>query len=141
MQKSRKKVLVIEQNPSLSLVFESILHYSFDTFIVSNPFDAMDVLSENKIGCIILSVDKKNVQTHSLLQHLKSSKLLKKTPMVVLTDIEKRLFIRLYPKNGVTQIFKKPFNPLEVLETVNKICDSPDELTFSALEYSILNPN
>lgn len=141
MRASKKKILVIEQNPSLGFVFDTILQSSFNAFIVTNPFDAMDVLYENEINCIILSVEKRNTQTHSLLQHLGSSKLLKATPMVVLTDIRKDHFRRLYPQNKITIIFKKPFNPNEVLEAVNKICEETVASAGLAPRYCIMNLN
>lgn len=141
MRKSKKKILVIEQNPSLGFVFDTLLQNAFDAFIVTNPFDAMDVLSENEVNCIILSVEKRNTETHSLLLHLDSSKLLKTIPMVVLTDIRRESFRALYPRKKITKIFKKPFNPTEVLDAVHKICDNAEASSGLAHIYCIMNLN
>ncbi len=123
MERIKKKVLVIEQSPSLGLVIKTVLNESFLTKVVNNPFEAMDAMMENKISCIILGIDNKSGQAKVFLEHLKSSSLMKNIALIVLTDIKERDFKRMYGKNKVSRIFEKPFDPLKLLDTVIEVSE------------------
>lgn len=136
----KKKVLVIEQNHSLGFVIRTVLNESFLVEIVSNAFDAMELLSQKEIDCIILGIDKKNSQSHFFLQHLKSSSLLKDTPIVIITD-EELPFKDFWDKMGVSKVFKKPFDPLKLLAYVEAICEPIDTTQIIFRKRKILNLN
>lgn len=141
MKRNRKNVLVIEQSPSLGFVIKTVLNESFNTRVVSNPFDAMDVLSENEISCIILGIDDLNGQAQSFLEHLKSSSLLRSVPLVVLTDIEEETFRDMYGSTQIEKVFKKPFDPLKVLEKVVEVSESEERDDLLLRKRSLLSLN
>lgn len=137
----KKKVLVIEQNHSLGFVIKTVLNESFRTIVVSNPFDAMDMLSQHNIECIVLGIDKKNPDSHSFLQHLKSSSLLKNIPLVAITDMDEETFKDLYGENDVYHVFQKPFDPLKVREAVMSLCNPIDTTQVLFKRRRLLNLN
>lgn len=137
----KKKVLVIEQNHSLGFVVKTVLNEVFTTIVVSNPFDAMDVLSETEIACIVLGIDENDQQSHSMLQHLKSSSLLRNIPLVALTDMRKKDFLKIFGSGTVTAIFEKPFDPLKVRERVGELCKPVDTSQIIFRKRKTLNLN
>lgn len=141
MKRMKKKVLVIEQNHSLGFVLKTVLNESFDTLVVSNPFDAMDAISQHEIACIVLGIDKRNGESHSFLQHLKSSSLLKNIPLVALTDMDAKVFKEIYGENDPLCIFPKPFDPLKVKETVTGLASTVDTTQIIFRKRKILNLN
>lgn len=140
MKRMKKKVLVIEQNHSLGFVIRTVLNESFLVEIVSNAFDAMELLTQKEIDCIILGVEKEISQSQLFLQHLKSSSLLKDTPIVVITDQDVS-FIDFWEKMGVSKVFKKPFDPLKLLDYVQAICSPIDTTQIIFKKRKILNLN
>lgn len=140
LNRMKKKVLVIEQNHSLGFVIKTVLNEAFKTIVVSNPFDAMDVLSQHDISCVVLGIDKKNPDCHSFLQHLKSSSLLKNIPLVALTDMDESSFREMYAQAEVCGVFKKPFDPLRVRAVVEDLCH-PTETPVLFRRRRLLNLN
>lgn len=141
MKSSKKKVLIIEQNQSLGFVIKTVLDGSFQTITVTTPFDAMDILSENKIECIILGIDQNSNQSRYFLQHLKSSSLFRELPLIVLTDMEKSEFEGLLSNTGILKVFKKPFDPLKVLNAVTEMSESIRDAKIIFRRKSTLNLN
>lgn len=141
MKRKKKKVLVIEQSTSLGFVMKTVLNESFLTRVVSNPFDAMDVLAEDEISCIVLGIDDKNGQARSFLEHLKSSSLLRNVPLVVLTDIGEQNLREMYGDNRIEQVFKKPFDPLKVLDKVMEVSETTQSNDLLLRKRSLLSLN
>mgnify|MGYP001254016551 CR=1 FL=1 len=138
----KKKVLVIEQNHSIGFVIKTVLSEAFKAIVTTNPFDAMDVLSQNNdILCIVLGIDKRSSQSHSFLQHLKSSSLLKNIPLIALTDIDEDTFREMYGENEISGVFKKPFDPLKVKQSIENLCHPVDTTQIVFRKRGILNLN
>ncbi len=141
MKMMKKKVLCIEQNYSLGFVIKTVLSESFNVINVPNAFDAMNELSQEEIDCIILSVEQKNVQSLELLKHLHSSSLLKDIPVVVISDYEDEKLKSACIKHNVSETFKKPFDPLKLLESIRVLCSPVDTTQILFKKRKVLNLN
>lgn len=141
MKEMRKKVLCIEQNYSLGFVIKTVLSEYFSVTVVPNAFDAMDELTQDTFDCIILSEEQQNKQSSQLLQHLRSSSLLKNIPVVVISDYEDENLKRNCRLSNVAEIFKKPFDPLKLLDSIHGLCEPVDTTQIIFRKRKILNLN
>ncbi len=137
----KKKVLCIEQNHSLGFVIKTVLSESFLVKVVPNAFDAMDELIKEETDCIILALEKENVQSHSFLQHLRSSSLIKNMPTIVISDYEDNHLRNVCEQSNIAKMFKKPFDPLRLLDTVRNLCSTVDTSQVIFKKRKILNLN
>lgn len=122
MRGNKNTVLIIEQNESLGFVVKTVLNHSFQTFTVTTPFDAMDVLSEHDIDCIIIGIDKSSGSLKYFLQHLESSSLFRGVPLIAITDLDEQDFTDIAGNKDIIRVIKKPFDPLRVLEYADDLC-------------------
>ncbi|HRO73819.1 MAG TPA: response regulator [Saprospiraceae bacterium] len=137
----KKKVLCIEQNHSLGFVIKTVLSESFLVKVVPNAFDAMDELIKDDTNCIILAVEKENKQSLNFLQHLRSSSLLKNTPVVVISDYDDNFLREICQQSNISKIYRKPFDPLRLLDTVQSLCSTVDTSQVLFENRKILNLN
>lgn len=137
----RKKVLVIEQNFSLGFALKNILSDCFKVVVVPNAFDGMNELSQKRFECIILSVEHKTGRPNEFLCHLNSSSLLKNIPLIVICNCAYQEVKRNFEKDNVIEIFKKPFDPLRILNTVKGICNHVDTSQVLTKKNKLLNLN
>lgn len=122
----KKRVLCVEQNYSLGFVVKTVLSNSFDVVLVYNIFDAMEKLQQHEYNCILLAIEKNNPLPAALLQHLRSSSLYKNIPVVVLSDHESENLVAMCNDFEIADFFKKPYNPLHLLDAVKSICQPVD---------------
>ncbi len=141
MKVMKKKVLCIEQNHSLGFVIKTVLSESFLVKVVPNAFDAMDELIKDDTNCIILAVEKENKQSLNFLQHLRSSSLLKNTPVVVISDYDDNFLREICQQSNISKIYRKPFDPLRLLDTVQSLCSTVDTSQVLFENRKILNLN
>lgn len=141
MKMMKKKVLCIEQNHSLGFVIKTVLSESFLVKVVPNAFDAMDELIKDEMDCIILALEKENRQSLNFLQHLRSSSLLENIPAVVISDYEDQQLREICRLNNISKIYKKPFDPLRLLETVKNLCSTVDTSQVLFEKQKMLNLN
>ena len=141
MKIMKKKVLCIEQNHSLGFVIKTVLSESFFVKVVPNAFDAMDELIKEETNCIILALEKENKQSLNFLQHLRSSSLLKNIPAIVISDYEDNQLREICDLNNISKIYKKPFDPLRLLETVRSLCSTVDTSQVLFEKQKMLNLN
>lgn len=141
MKEMKKKVLCIEQNHSLGFVIRTVLSESFSVKVVPNAFDAMDELISEDTDCIILAIEKENIQSHNFLQHLRSSSLIKNIPAIVISDYENNQLRNMCEQSNIAKIFKKPFDPLRLLDTVRNLCNSVDTSQVIFKKRKLLNLN
>lgn len=141
MKMMKKKVLCIEQNHSLGFVIKTVLSESFLVKVVPNAFDAMDELIREETDCIILALEKENKHSLNFLRHLRTSSLLKNIPAIVISDYEDSHLKEICQQSDISKIYKKPFDPLRLLDTVRNLCSTVDTSHVLFEKGKILNLN
>lgn len=114
------KVLVLEDNKSLSSVMEKALTsegYKVDCFYDGD--DAADAI-ENGYACFILDINVPNLDGISILEYIRMNH--PETPVIIISanhDLEK---IEKSYSFGCDDYLKKPFYILELVQKVKKLC-------------------
>ncbi len=120
----KKKILLVDKNQAISFLIATLLEKNYETVQVTNSYYAMQELFSNKaFDLIIVSIVLDNADSYQLIQHIKSSNLLKDISVMVLAHSSVVNLEPDYKQLGVAEFIKKPFIPQILVQKT-------DELTF-----------
>src|SRR5829696_5873105 len=106
----KMKVLLVDQNKAISFLIETLLEKQYEVYPVQDSYFAISELASNKsFDLISLSIDSKHDENFQLLQHLKTSSLLRKIPVLVLASGSEATLETECEELGVGAYVEKPF--------------------------------
>ena len=118
----KRKVLLVDQNKAISFLIETLLEKQYEVCPVQDSYFAINELASNKsFDLIIVSVDSKQDDNFQLLQHLKTSSLLRKIPVLVLANGSDANLGNECAELCVEAYVEKPFDPLIFLYKINTL--------------------
>ena len=113
--KSKFHLLIVDENPYVAGILMQTLKEDFDVTVANNGQDAARMLIQgHRFDCVLTELNLPFFSGLDLTKLIRMSKLLAKTPVVVLssaTDSDTRIECL---EQGVDGYIAKPFNPLEV---------------------------
>ncbi len=116
-----RNILVIEDENSLRLLLSSFLSKHFNVESRKDGLDALTWMSKGNIpDFILLDMEMPRLSGAEFLIHLRSSGFFRNIPVLVASgssdpDLENKL-----KTLGANGFVKKPINPTEIVETINK---------------------
>lgn len=120
--KAKRKILLIEDEPTIRKLLQFILSNEFDVQVASNGYDAFLQLENRNIpDLIIMDWVMPHMDGKAFLKCIKVSGLYCEIPIIVLSSLKELAEeLRLLPYS-VTRSFSKPFNPVELKESIVEI--------------------
>ena len=125
----RTKVLVVDDDQFISEMYILKLRESgFDAESAADGVAALEKIKKNEPAIVLLDIVLPNMDGFDILKKLADEKLLKKTSVILLSnlgekkDIEKGLAL-----GAIDYIVKAHFTPSEVVERVEKILKKAEE--------------
>ena len=133
------KILVVDDEKLIrNVIKEYFLNEKFDLLEAENGFDALRVLSENKVDLIILDIMMPKIDGYECLKEIRKSL----TIPVIMLSARKEEEDKLSGFNlGVDDYVTKPFSPKELVARVKahlKRNNSTDVYTYKDLEVDYL---
>lgn len=118
MIKQAKKILIVEDEKSLSMALELKLSNSgFETKTASNGEQALELLKENKFNLVLLDLIMPNISGFDVLEEMFSRK--DKTPVIVLSNLGQKEDLERVKKLGVKKYFiKSNINISEIVDYI-----------------------
>ncbi len=119
--KEKKQILVIEDENSLRLLLSSYLskHYAVESR--KDGLDALSWMSKGNIpDVIVLDMEMPNLSGAEFLIHIRSSGFFGHIPVLVTSGTDDKELPKKLEKLGANGFMKKPINPSQVLETIEK---------------------
>lgn len=114
------KILVVEDDPKMSVSIQTLLGvHGFDVQTRANLSEARDALLDVDYDLILLDLKLKDQCGFALMDHLVDRNLDTRVIVVTGQHSEKHAITAL--KKGATDYLKKPFEPNELLESVNNV--------------------
>jgi len=126
----RKLILVIEDENSLRLLLSSFLskHYAVESR--KDGLDALTWMSKGNIpDVIILDMEMPNLSGAEFLIHIRSSGFFRHIPVLVASGTNDDDLPNKLKKLGANGFMKKPINPNQVVETIEKFLIGQFELS------------
>jgi DNA-binding response OmpR family regulator len=112
---NKHHLLLVDGNPYVSGILVQTLKVSFNVTVANTGQEAVRLLMQgNRFDCVLTELNLPQLSGLELTRFIRTNRLLKNTPIVVLSnasDSETRIDCL---DQGVDSYMAKPFNPLEV---------------------------
>lgn len=116
-----RNVLVISHNKAMSYLIRTVLGNLFQLIIVEDVFHGMHRLKYKKdINLIIIDIDYQTKESIDFILHINSSKLYNK-PLIVISSVQNQKTNEAVIEANVYDYFIKPFNPIELVDSINEL--------------------
>ena len=117
----KMSVLSINGNKPFNYILQNVLSKDYYVTVVSDPITGLKQMKfSGKVNLVIIDIDAFEDEALDFIVYLKSS-LLFHVPVVVLTSTKSEIIMNKIQQLNVNEIFIKPFDPLTLVEKVNKI--------------------
>jgi CheY-like chemotaxis protein len=118
-------ILAVEDNKAMRYLLQTIFSKKYHVVTAADAASAMYWLSKKKFpDVIIASAQLADVDDWELIANLKNSVLYKDIPTVVLSSFENEATEKYCSIYKVTKFFRKPFNPISLVEAIQELTDS-----------------
>lgn len=120
----KRNILSIGSNNAMTHILKTILDDSYHFLTVEDIFKGMCLLKQkNEIDIIIVDIDYQTKESIDFLLHIYTSKLYNPS-VIVLSKVENKKHLDLLTEESVYEYFIKPFNPIQLLNCINKLMAS-----------------
>jgi response regulator RpfG family c-di-GMP phosphodiesterase len=107
-----------------------VLSDKYAVLLAANPVSGLRLMKENKnLDLILIDTDVFQADAIDFILHVKTSSILDK-PIIVLSSADMTLLQSRFSKIRIEEIFNKPFNPVILLQQIDKLL-MPIDITFS----------
>lgn len=118
----KRCILAIDDSKAIRFLLHTVLGKDYQVVTAPDACSAMFWLAKKNLPDLIIADPQlPDVQDWELIAEFSSSALYRDIPMVVLSSLDKEITAAKCLKYGVSDFYTKPFNPLELNETVQKI--------------------
>ena len=116
-----KCVLSISGNKAMNYLMQTVLSRAYRSITTDDVFQGMYLLKHNQdIDLLIIDIDYQTKESLDCILHINTSKLYKK-PIIVLSNGQNQKANDTVLESNVYDHFIKPFNPVELLKSINEL--------------------
>ncbi len=118
----KKQILAIDDSKAIRFLLQTVLGKQYQVITAPDGCSAMYWLSKKNFPDLIISDPQlPDMENWELIEQLSNSGLYKAIPMIVLSSLGNTETSSKCLQFSVEKYFTKPFNPIDLLEAVNKI--------------------
>jgi len=126
----KRKVLVIDGSKAIRFLLQTVLGSDYEVMTANDGCSAMYLLSKRVLPDLIITDPQlPDLANWELVEQLSESMLFNHIPVIVLSGLKAEETKQKCQEYRVITYFNKPFNPLILLDTIQKI--SKNELMIS----------
>ena len=118
----KRCILAIDDSKAIRFLLHTVLGKEYQVVTAPDACSAMFWLAKKNLpDLIIVDPQLPDVQDWELIEEFSSSALYRDIPLVVLSSLDKEVTAAKCLKYGISDFYTKPFNPLELNETIQKV--------------------
>jgi two-component system, chemotaxis family, chemotaxis protein CheY len=118
----KKEILAIDDSKAIRFLLQTVLSKEYDVITMPDGCSAMYWLSRKNLpDLIIVDPQLPDMDNWELVQHLSSSGIYGDIPILVLSGLNNDETQRKCFEYGVDKYFLKPFNPVDLLDSLNDL--------------------
>ncbi|MGM0442475.1 MAG: response regulator [Elusimicrobiota bacterium] len=121
---NKKNILVIEDEKHIIELVREVLGEHYTVIEADTGEKGIEMALSNKVEAVVLDIKLPGINGWEVLQEFRQDKTISELPVIILTAVSK---MELEHRSGDYTLIKKPFDPVELLETVNKVTENKDE--------------
>jgi len=124
----KQSILIIEKNVAIRYLLTTVLRERYKTIAHPDCYHAATDLKNKDVQLVIVNIEGQNTPDFDFLLHLNSSSFYSNIPVIVVSDNTSTEFRVKCLELGVEAFFLKPFDPLQLLESINVIAAMSDNM-------------
>ena len=118
----KRCILAIDDSKAIRFLLHTVLGKDYQVVTAPDACSAMFWLAKKNLPDLIIADPQlPDMQDWELIAEFSSSAIYRDIPMVVLSSLDKEVIAAKCLKYSISDFYTKPFNPLELNETVKKI--------------------
>jgi len=120
----KKQILAVDDSKAIRFLLQTVLGKEYQVVTVPDGCSAMYWLSKRNFPHLIIADPQlPDMENWELIQQLSSSGIYNAIPIVVLSAMDKEETREKCIEYGVLKYFLKPFNPVELVSSVNELIE------------------
>ena len=118
----KRKILVITESKAIRFLLQTVLHEEYTPVTASEAADALYWISQSDLpDAIVLDPILPDTEPWELVEYFKTSGLYQHIPLVVISSMPAEELESLRRQYGADAAFHKPFNPIDLKETITSL--------------------
>ena len=121
----KKQILAIDDSKAIRFLLQTVLGKEYNVITVPDGFSAMYYLSHRQTPDLIIADPQlPDMENWELIQQLTSSGMYGDIPLIVLSGLDRKETELKCMENGIVKHFVKPFNPVDLMNSINDLVKS-----------------
>ena len=121
----KKQILAVDDSKAIRFLLQTVLGKDYQVITVPDGYSAMYYLSHRaQPDLIIADPQLPDMDNWELIQQLSTSGMYGDIPMLVLSGLSEKETETKCNDYGVIKYFMKPFNPVEMMEAIDRLVTS-----------------
>lgn len=118
----KKQLLAIDDSKAIRFLLQTVLSKDHQVVTAPDGTSAMYWLAKRNLpDLIIVDAQLPDMQDWELIEQLSSSGIYRDIPLIVLSSLDKEIVQQQCATYGVAEYFTKPFNPIDLMDAVNRV--------------------
>jgi CheY-like chemotaxis protein len=125
----KKQILAIDDSKAIRFLLQTVLGKDYTVVTAPDGCSAMYWLSKRNLpDLIITDAQLPDMQDWELIEQLASSGIYRDIPIMVISSLDKAQVDGKCQEFGVAQNFTKPFNPVDLINAVQRIINNDTKM-------------
>lgn len=120
---SRKKIVIVDDEPEILDLFEIFLYKDFEVFTASNGFDGLKVVKEVQPDCVITDIMMPALDGIKFLNRFRKIERMEHVPVIAVTAFSATLQEKSLRNIGFALVVAKPVSRIVLIEAINDVLE------------------
>jgi CheY-like chemotaxis protein len=121
----KKQILAVDDSKAIRFLLQTVLGRDYQVITVPDGYSAMYYLSHREPPDLIIADPQlPDMENWELIQQLSTSGMYGDIPVLVLSGLSEKETEVKCTEHGVVKYFMKPFNPVEMMEAIERMVTS-----------------
>lgn len=118
----KQKILAIDDSKAMRFLLQTVLGKDYQVITAPDGCSAMQWLSKKNLpDLIILDTCLPDMNDWEMIEQFACSGIYQDIPLIVVSSLDSNAVRQKCQQYGVAGYFAKPFNPIELMEAVNRV--------------------
>lgn len=133
----KQKILAIDDSKAMRFLLQTVLSKNYQVITAPDGCSAMLWLSKKNFpDLIILDAQLPDMNDWEMVEQFASSGIYRDIPLIILSSLDEQTLRQKCQQFGVKAYFTKPFNPIELMEAVNRVISEHKKVVMPATAAS-----
>jgi two-component system, chemotaxis family, chemotaxis protein CheY len=133
----KKQILAIDDSKAIRFLLQTVLGKDYTVVTAPDGCSAMYWLSKRNLpDLIITDAQLPDMQDWELIEQLASSGIYRDIPLMVISSLDKEQVNAKCQEFGVASNFTKPFNPVDLMNAVQKIINNDTKMASAYVAHA-----